>query len=676
MTISINEVTCILGGRAVLDKVSFRLSDGDKVALVGENGSGKSTILKCLAGLLSPDSGEITRPKNLTIGYLPQEAAIESARTLREELLSVFHDLLSAEAELREMEHLMAEVPPDSKEFEKISHRYDFLQHEMIRRGGYSLESEVGRVSPGLGFTAQDLDRPCREFSGGWQMRILLAKILLRNPDVLLLDEPTNHLDLESILWLEDWIKNSPSDVLMVSHERAFMDNLVSRTFEIHLGTLSIYRGNYSTYLVQREERYEQMRRAYENRQQQIAQIRRFIDKNRADKSRAAQVQSRIKQIDKMETLPLPPSYKTIHFRFPQPDRGNKEVVSLDKCEKSYGHKLVLKPFDLTIYRGEKVALVGLNGAGKSTLMRLVAGKEKLTHGKRHVGTQIVIEYFSQYQHDDLHPDKTVLDTALERAPLDVSARARDLLGAFLFTGDDVFKHVSVLSGGEKTRLRLARMLYSKANLLLMDEPTNHLDVASRATLERALLQYTGTLVFVSHDRVFMDRLANKVLEIHNGLIRHYPGNFTDYMHSKEREIAEGLVDSAPFLISDGKILFSGSLAAPKPSEQKSGQGKKSREEKRLEAQRRNELGKKRRPLEQEIKKRETSIHHIEARLAEIEELLQKPEIYTDGIRCSELLTEKKELKTRLEKDMAQWEKKNNELREILREFEENMNEL
>jgi len=672
--IAANDISCLLGGKAILDKVSFRMSDGDKVALIGENGSGKSTLLKCLAGLLSPDSGDITKPKNLTIGYLPQESVIESSQTLKGELLSIFHDLLSAETELRELEHLMAEFHSDAKEFERISHRYDFLQHEMLRRGGYSLESDVGRVSAGLGFTAHDLDRPCREFSGGWQMRILLAKILLRKPNLLLLDEPTNHLDLESILWLEDWIKNSPSEVLMVSHERAFMDNLVSRIFEIHLGTLSIYRGNYSTYIVQREERYEQMRRAYENQEQQIAQIQRFIDKNRADKSRAAQVQSRIKQLDKMAPLPLPPSYKTIHFSFPQPDRGNKEVVTLEKCEKSYGHKLVLKSFDLMIYRGEKIALVGLNGAGKSTLMRLLAGREKLTHGKRHVGTQIVIEYFSQYQHDDLHPDKTVLDTALERAPLDVSARARDLLGAFLFSGDDVLKHVSVLSGGEKTRLRLARMLYSKANLLLMDEPTNHLDVASRGTLEKALMQYTGTLVFVSHDRVFMDRVANKVLEIHNGLIRRYPGNFTDYMHSKEREIAEGLVDSAPFLISDGKILFSGSLAAPKHPEQKSGQGKKSKEEKRLEAQRRNELGKKRRPLEQEIKKLETSIHKIEARLAEIEEILQKPEVYSDGVRCSELLTEKRGLQTKLDKDMSQWEEKNSRLREILKEFEVNMN--
>lgn len=672
MSISINEVTCILGGRTVLDKVSFRLGQGEKAALVGENGSGKSTILKSLTGLLSVDSGEIARPKNITIGYLPQEDVVESGRTLKQELLTVFGELLSAETELRDLEHQMAEVPPDSKEFERISHRYDFLQHEMIRRGGYSIESEVGRISAGLGFSTADLNKSCREFSGGWQMRILLAKILLQKPTVLLLDEPTNHLDLESILWLENWIRNAPSSVLMVSHERSFMDNLVGRIFEIHRGNLSVYKGNYSSYLTQREDRYELMRRAWENRQQQKSQIQRFIDKNRADKSRAAQVQSRIKQMEKMEELPLPPSHKAIHFTFPQPDRGNREVVELRHCEKTYGENKVLKRFDLTIYRDDRVALVGLNGAGKSTLMRLLAGSERPTHGKRQVGSRITLEFFSQYQYDDLNPGKTVLDSVYERAPLDVSGKARDLLGAFLFSGDDAMKKVSILSGGEKTRLRLARMLYSKANLLLMDEPTNHLDVASRATLEKALLQYTGTLVFVSHDRVFMDRLANKVLEIHNGTIRHYPGNFTDYMRAKEREIADGIIDSSPFLISDGKIMFSGSLSSPalNEPEQKGSQAKKSKEEKRLEAHHRNELSRKRTPLEKEIKFLENSIHKSEERLEEIELLLTKPEVYTDAVRCTELVNERKSVQKQLEQDLAFWEKKNREIEEVLKEFE------
>ncbi len=680
MTISVNEITCRLGGGTVLNKVSFHLTDGEKVAVVGANGSGKTTLLKCIAGMIEPDSGEVAYPKNTSIGYLPQEAIVESHRTLRDELLSVFDDLLSAHTEMRQIEHKLSEIPPDTKEFRKLAHRYDFLQHEVVRRGGYGLDSEVGRVAAGLGFSTQDLDRLCHLFSGGWQMRILLAKLILQQPHILLLDEPTNHLDLESILWFEEWVRNSKSDVLMVSHERAFMDRLASRIFELHNGTLSIYKGNYTSYLNQRKARHEQMRRAYENQRQQINQMRRFIEKNRADKSRAAQVQSRIKQLKKIKILPLPPSDKVIHFSFPQPARGNKLALALENCQKRYGSKQVLKLFSLKIYRGDRIALVGLNGAGKSTLMRLLAGVEPPTSGERHIGSQILLEFFSQYQDDDLNPESTVIDAVLERAPLDVSAQARNLLGAFLFSGDDVFKKVGVLSGGEKTRLRLARMLFSRANFLLLDEPTNHLDVASRATLERALLQYTGTLVFVSHDRVFMDRIANKVLEIHQGNIKAYPGNFTDYVHAyvrakeKEREITDGTINSAPFRLSGGDIIYTGRIEGVggremNVSAQTSSPRKKTREEKRREAQRRNELSRKKYPLEVEIRKLEKSIQSAEARLAEIDALLQKPDVYTDAARCAELLKEKKSLENKLESELTRWEQKHRRLEKLLRKF-------
>ena len=670
MSFSVSEATCILGGRKVLDRASFRIGDGERVALVGENGSGKSTLLKCVAGLITPDSGEVSYAKGTTIGYLPQEAVINFERPLRGELMSVFEYVLGAEAEMRELEHKMGEIPHDSKEFEKISHRYDELHNLVLHHGGYSLESEVGRVAAGLAFSAADLDRPCCEFSGGWQMRILLAKLLLEKPDILLLDEPTNHLDLESILWLEEWVRTAPCDILMVSHERAFMDNLADRIFELHRGMLWIYKGNYSSYLIQREERYENMRRAYENQQTHKNQIQRFIDRNRADKSRAAQVQSRIRTLKKMEDLPLPPTYKTIHFSFPQPERGNKEVISLIDCDKWYGARPILRPFSLTVYRGDRIALVGLNGAGKSTLMKLLAGAEPPSHGRRIAGTQTVLEYFSQYQYDDINPESDVMSTALEKAPPDQSANVRNLLGAFLFSGDDVFKGVGVLSGGEKTRLRLARMLYSRANILLMDEPTNHLDVASRATLERALAQYEGSLVFVSHDRVFMDCLATKVLEIHNGVIRHYPGNFTDYIHAKQRELAAGLIDSAPFMITDGKIHFSGSLSAAKDERtMETAVRKKSKEEKRRVAEERNEFNRRKRPLEEEVKKLEREIHKAETRIAEIDHLLTQPEIYTDASRCAELVAEKKTLKALLEKSIPLWEEKNRALDEIKKAF-------
>jgi len=670
MSFSVSEATCILGGKKVLDRVSFRIGDGECVSLVGENGSGKSTLLKCIAGLITPDSGEVSCAKGTTIGYLPQEAVINSERPLRGELMSVFEHVLGAEAEMRKLEHKMGEIPHDSKEFEKVSHRYDELHHLVLHHGGYSLESEVGRVASGLGFSTADLDRPCREFSGGWQMRILLAKLLLEKPDILLLDEPTNHLDLESILWLEEWVRTAPCDILMVSHERAFMDNLSARIFELHLGMLWIYRGNYSSYLVQREDRYENMRRAWENQQAHKNQIQRFIDKNRADKSRAAQVQSRIRTLEKMEDLPLPPTYRSIHFSFPQPERGNKEVISLIDCDKWYGAKPVLRPVSLTVYRGDRIALVGLNGAGKSTLMKLLAGAEPPSHGRRIAGAQTVLEFFSQYQYDDINPESDVMSSALEKAPPDQSANVRDLLGAFLFSGDDVFKSVGVLSGGEKTRLRLARMLYSRANVLLLDEPTNHLDVASRATLESALAQYEGSLVFVSHDRFFMDRLATKVLEIHKGVIHHYPGNFTDYIHAKHRELAEGLIDSAPFMITDGKIRFSSSPSTTKDERtMETATRKESKEKKRREAEERNEFNRRKRPIEEEIKKLERAIHKAETRLVEIDNLLTQPDIYTNAGRCAELLAEKKTLKGVLEKSIPLWEKKNRELDEIKKQF-------
>lgn len=662
MAFSVNNISCLLGGNDVLSDVSFRIGDGEKVALVGANGSGKTTLMKIIAGMITPDDGQVALPKDNTVGYLPQEAILDSPLSLKDELLSVYEDILSAEEEMEKLAHRMAEVPHDSKEFEKISHRFDHLQHEMIRRGGYSLESEVGRISAGLGFSPSDLERPVTEFSGGWQMRILLVKLLLQNPDVLLLDEPTNHLDLESILWLEDWISSSDSELLMVSHERAFMDNLVSRIFELHLGKVTIYTGNYSDYLVQREERYEQMQRAWENQQQQINQIQRFIDKNRADNSRAAQVQSRIKVLEKMEELPLPPSHKSIHFEFPQPDRGNKEVISLENCSKSYGDKEVLEPFSLSIYRGDRASLVGLNGAGKSTLMRLLAGKEKPTTGTRTQGTRVIMEYFSQYQQDELRQDHTVLDSLLEKAPLDQSADARSILGAFLFSGDDVFKKVSVLSGGEKTRLRLARMLFSKANCLLMDEPTNHLDVASRATLEKALQRYEGALVFVSHDRVFMDRLADKVFEIHHGDIKCYPGNFSDYLRAKKRELKEGIINTAPFILADGKIHFSASSEVVDDTQKQPAESRKSREEKRKEAERRNELSRKKRPLKKEIKFLEDAVQKAETRLKEIEHLLQQEKIYTDPGTCANLVREQRRLKEQMEKDVVLWEEKLGEM--------------
>ncbi|MCX7011782.1 MAG: ABC-F family ATP-binding cassette domain-containing protein, partial [Candidatus Sumerlaeota bacterium] len=530
---SVQNITCQFGGRLVLRDVSLRVEDSEKLAIVGANGTGKSTLLQIIAGRMRPDAGLVDCPKGSSIGYLPQEALLDSALSLRDELLTVFASVHEVFDELRELEHRMAEVAHETDEFNRIARRYDFLQGEIHRLDAYAIDSTVAETAAGLGFTAADLDRPCAEFSGGWRARIVLAKVLLSRPDLLLLDEPTNHLDLESMLWLEEWIRSSRASVAMVSHERAFMDRLAHQILELADGQAALYQGNYSAYLAQRADRRAQQQRAYDNQQQKIREIEKFIARFRYNASKASLVQSRVKQLEKIERLAPPPAEpRSIHFNFPPAERSNKEVAIIKGGSKRYGDREVLPPFELTIYRGERIAVVGLNGAGKSTLLRLLAGTEPLTTGTRTVGTTVRIEYFEQFESDLLVSDRTVLREMMAVAPVGQADGVRDLLGAFLFKEDDVDKPVRVLSGGEKTRLRLAKMLFSRANCLILDEPTNHLDLASRVTLENALRRFTGSLVLVSHDRVFLDRVANRVLEVREGRLRSFPGNYTDYLNA------------------------------------------------------------------------------------------------------------------------------------------------
>ncbi|NUP89541.1 MAG: ABC-F family ATP-binding cassette domain-containing protein, partial [Candidatus Sumerlaeia bacterium] len=521
------------GGKPALRGISCRIEPGERVAIVGPNGAGKTTMLRLFAGELLPDEGEVLIPHRTVIGYLPQEADFGAGeKTLREEVESVFEPVHLAEAELRRLEHRMAGiVDHETAEFREIAARYDHLHHEVQRLEGHAIESKMGRVLAGLGFAEWQFDRPMREFSGGWQMRALLAKLLLTNPDLMLLDEPTNHLDLESMIWLEEWIKESRSAVLMVSHERAFMDRLCHRIFELHRGAVTVYRGNYAKYLAERDQRREIEWRAYENQQREIAQVQRFIDRFRYQASKAALVQSRIKQLEKIERLEPPPSDpRTIHFRFPPAARSAKEVLCLRGVGHAYTETPVFTGVDLTLYRGDKVALVGVNGAGKSTLIKILSGKLRPRWGSREAGANTAIDHFTQGQWDTLHPGHTVLQALASAAPLESEQNLRSCLGGFCFSGEDVDKPVRVLSGGEKTRLRLAMMLFSAANCLLLDEPTNHLDVWSRMTLEAALRRYDGTLIVVSHDRYFLDAVTDKVIEISGGDVHFYPGKYGDYL--------------------------------------------------------------------------------------------------------------------------------------------------
>ena len=537
--ISIEKVHLHLGGRPILRGVDLTVRDGECIAVVGPNGCGKSTLLKAIVGIEHPDSGEIRMPKGTTVGYLPQETEADSARPLREELLGAFVEVQAALAEMARLAEEMGNTDPNSSAHARVLRRYAECAHLVEHEDGYALESKVARVAAGLGFSPEDLGRSCRDFSGGWRMRILLAKLLLRRPDVILLDEPTNHLDLESTLWLEDWIERCGRTVMFVSHETATMDRLAARIVCLESGRAEVYAGNYARYLTLSTQRREAAWGAYTRQRREIEEMEAFISRFRANAARAALVQSRIRALAKIERLEPPFHPTAIHFDFAPAPESYYDVLTLRGLGHSYGETQVFSGIDLAIQRGEKIGLVGVNGAGKSTLLRILAGREAPAEGECVVGRKVRSAYFAQYDTDTLSSGATLIEAIGEAAPTGQAQRARDLLGAFLFSGDDVFKPLRALSGGERTRFRLARMLFSSANLLLLDEPTNHLDITSRATVEKALVAYTGTVVVVSHDRAFMDRVAKKIIELDRGVLRVHPGSYSDYLEYAQRAIVE-----------------------------------------------------------------------------------------------------------------------------------------
>ena len=501
---------------------------------MGANGTGKSTIMKVLAGLETLDYGGLQQTRGMSIGYLPQEGLALAGRSVFEECLTVFDELREME---REVEHLggqLAVLDHAGPEYEVAAERYSMLQERFHALDGYALDAQVGGVLTGLGFSKEDWARQTDEFSGGWQMRIALAKLLLAKPNLLLLDEPTNHLDLETRNWLEDYLKNYPFGYILISHDRYFLDVTIDRTVEIWNKRLNIYQGNYTKYLGQKDERRNQLEAAYRNQRIQIEHLEAFINRFRAQATKAKQVQSRIKELEKIERIEIPEEEPVIHFKFPQPPPSGRMVVEAEGLFKSYGPKQVLRNVRFSIERGDRVALVGVNGAGKSTLIKLLTGMEAPTSGQVKLGHNVVSEYFAQDQYKVLDGDARMLDD-ISRAALKVPEQAlRSLLGCFLFSGDDVFKPLGVLSGGERNRFALARILVSPSNFLLLDEPTNHLDMRAKDVLLEAIAAFSGTVVFVSHDRYFIDRLATRVLEVENRDVISYEGNYEDYLRRKE----------------------------------------------------------------------------------------------------------------------------------------------
>jgi ATP-binding cassette subfamily F protein 3 len=527
------------GDRVLFEDVSWHVRKQDRIGLAGPNGAGKTTILKMLAGLLEPDSGSIRMASDTTIGYLPQDGIVHAGRTVHEEVVLAFSELLALKDEQHKIEDALADTTQDH---EKLLERYAEVTERFKQLGGYDIDARIADVLKGLGFSPADQARRTEEFSGGWQMRIALAKLLLARPNLLLMDEPTNHLDLPARNWLEEYLHDYPGSVVLVSHDRYFLDATVKRITQVELRTLTDYHGNYSKYLVEHAARMERLRESHRRQKEEIDKQEAFINKFRYTATKARQVQSRIKQLDKVELIEIPPERKKIRFKFPDAPRPGRIVLEAKQMSKAFGTLSVLDGINLTIERGDRVALVGANGAGKSTLIRILAQVDQPTSGECTLGHQVIIDYFAQDQAAVLNPTRTVHEEMSAASPLTMVPMIRNILGGFLFSGDDINKKVGVLSGGERNRLALAKMLLNPSNVLLLDEPTNHLDLDSKEVLLEALSDYGGTLIFVSHDRYFVDNLASKVVDVGGRQAQMYPGGYEDFVEwKKKREAGQDL---------------------------------------------------------------------------------------------------------------------------------------
>jgi ATP-binding cassette subfamily F protein 3 len=522
------------GHKLLFEGLDWLITSRDRVGLVGANGTGKSTLMKVLAGLETFDYGSVSFAKGTSAGYLPQDGLSLSGRSVFDECLSVFSDLFGLEKEMEDLTGRMSELDHSSPEYARVADRFHHIQHEFLTRDGYSIESKVGTVLTGLGFRKEDWARQTEEFSGGWQMRIALAKLLLQQPNLLLLDEPTNHLDLEARNWLEEYLSNYPNAFVLISHDRYFLDVAVNKIVEIWNKKLYFYPGNYDKFLAQKTQRREQLEANYRNQCERIEQLEMFINRFRYQATKAKQVQSRIKELEKIERIELPEEEKTIRFSFPQPKPSGRIVAEFNGVAKSYGEKEVFRDVSFLIERGDRIALVGVNGAGKSTLIKLLAGAEPLTRGEYKLGHNVLADYFAQDQYKELDADARVFDDLGSVSPRSTETELRSLLGCFLFSADEVFKRIGVLSGGERNRYALLRMLLHPANFLLLDEPTNHLDMRAKDVLLESLSSYNGTVVFVSHDRYFIDKLAMRVFEVGDGRVEIFPGNYEDYLWRKQ----------------------------------------------------------------------------------------------------------------------------------------------
>jgi ATP-binding cassette subfamily F protein 3 len=620
------------GGQTLFRDLSWRIADGERIGLVGPNGVGKTTLCRILAGVEEPDEGVVSRARDTSIGYLAQEVTTTGPGSVLAEALGGFDEVWRIESDMEAVARELETAPTD-----RLTARYGELQHRFEALGGYRLETEAKTILGGLGFRAAEVTRPLLEFSGGWRMRAALARLLLQRPSLLLLDEPTNHLDLESLAWLESFLTDYPGTVVVVSHDRYFLNRMVTSIAELSAGGIDHYQGDYDDYLVERAARRDLREAQARNQAKRVAEIERFITRFRYQATKARQVQSRIKMLERMERMEVDGPARRMHLTFPPPPRTGRRVATLRGIHKAYGTNVVYAGVDFAVERGERVALVGANGAGKSTLLRILAGTLPFDAGERMLGTHVEVHYYAQHQLDALDARRTVLEELEVAAPDTPITRLRTILGAFLLSGDAVDKKVSVLSGGEKARLALARMLVRPAALLALDEPTNHLDLASREVLEDALAGFTGTIVFISHDRYFINRVANRVVEVEGGDLTTYLGGYDDYLAAKTADTERSV----------GAPVAARPVSPAPPRRSVSARSRVSAEVREL-----------RRRLEEV----ECEIQALETRLRELENAFANPSLYADGDRVRAVTTERKSAEEQVAWLMREWEELSTQL--------------
>ncbi len=640
--ITLNHVQKQFGSKIIFKDCSLQIGVRDRIGLIGPNGSGKTTLFKTILEEESIDEGEILIAKGVKIGYLPQEVMTFSGNTVLNEVLKSLIGITSLQDKMKILEEELPSIE-DPKEQERLAKEYGKLQERYTLLGGYGLEAEAKRILQGLGFKERDFDRFTDELSGGWLMRIALAKILLQSPDLLLLDEPTNHLDLESLVWLENFLINYPGALVIVSHDRVFLNHLVDRIAEIEAQKIDLYYGDYEHYLEEKEARRQVLEATYKTQQRKIEQTERFIERFRAKNTKSSQVQSRIKMLEKIDRIELPKEKKEIRFQFPAPKRSGHKVVEVKNLNKSYGETVVYQGIDLALFRGDKVALVGPNGAGKSTLLKILAGVLDFEEGAVVLGKDVTRAYFAQHQFDILRPENTVFEELLSIATDESQTELRTLLGTFLFAGDEIEKKVSVLSGGEKSRLILAKMLLKPANFLLLDEPTSHLDIPSRNVLEMALKQFQGTICLITHDRHLINQIANKVIEIDHGIPYIYPGNYDYYIYKKQQTQLEEAQKNV------------GEVYQP-PLSLKKKTSSRTKEERRKRAQEMDQFRRQLSSLEKRLQEVEKSLHEATKTLDNLNQRLSDPNLYLNQKETYETIQTHNRVKEQVKELTQVWE--------------------